>query len=393
MIYLTSLALCLFLTVIYDILGYTKNKWHWYYILLLLFIAVSGLQYMVGTDITEYIYEYKHFYNELRFDVGDVDGMRQPGWVLLCYVCRQITNDITLLKLIQAIFVNVSIFHFFKREAKYVFLCLTFYALSSYLLLNFNVLRQSISLGFALYSISYYKRKKYIISLLFLFGAYMFHNSALVLLAIPIFGLLNYNKYLLYILSLMSLILIYLLFKIDMNLIFDFVFDEFMDDGVFELGQSYVNSDRLGLQETKMGFVTLFRVFMILSVVMYYMWKYKDVYFGGMGLLYLFLLVFSFILPIIFRFGTFYEIPFYVILSTVVIEYPKNRLRQVKYMFYICVFAVYSYFPYKDYSRKYIGSDYCYIDQYYPYHSVLEPDVEENVDHKKLQFFKNFRIK
>ena len=114
MIYLGSLALYLFLTIVYDILGYTKNKWHWYYLLLLWFTIVSGFQYMVGTDITEYIYEYNNFYNkELRFDVGNYEGERQPGWVLLCYFCKQITNDITLLKFIQATFVNVSIFLFF----------------------------------------------------------------------------------------------------------------------------------------------------------------------------------------------------------------------------------------------------------------------------------------
>lgn len=390
MIYIGSLALCLFLTVMYDILGYTKNKWRWYYLLLFLFIVVSGFQYMVGTDIPDYIDEYNHLYNELRFDVGDVDGKRQLGWILLCYLCRLITNDITLLKLLQAIFVNVSIFLFFKREAKYVFLCLTFYALSSYLLLNFNVLRQSISLGFALYAISYYKRKRYIFSLLFLYGAYLFHSSALVLLALPVFGVIKYNKYTLYVLSLLSLILFYFLFKIDMNSIFDFIFNEF-DEGLFEIGQSYVNSDRLGVQDTKLTYTRLFRILLILFVVLYYTKKCKNLYFGGMGLLYLVLLVFSFVVPIFFRFGTFYELPFYVILSTVIIEYPRNRLYQVRYVFYICAFALYSLFPLREYSRKYEGSQYRYIDQYYPYHSVLEPDVEDKVDHKKMQFFKIFR--
>lgn len=390
MIYLISLALCLFLTVVYDILGFSKNKWHWYYLLLVWFIFVSGFQYMVGTDIPEYIYEYNHFYNELRFDVGDIDGRRQHGWVLLCYFCRQITNDITLLKLLQAIFVNVSIFHFFKREAKYVFLCLTFYAMSTYLLLNFNVLRQSISLGFALYAISYYSRKRYFVSILFLYGAYMFHSSALVLLVLPIFSLIKYNKYILYVLSVLSIFLFYFLFKMDVNLIFDSVFDVF-DEGLFEIGQSYVNSDRLGVQDTKLTYTRFVRIFLILFVILYYTKKYKNIFFGGMGLLYLILLVFSFVVPIFFRFGTFYELPFYVILSTVIIEYPQNRLHQVRYVFYICAFALYSFFPFREYSQKYEGSQYRYIDQYYPYHSVLEPDVEEKIDQKKLQFFKTFR--
>ena len=389
MIYIVSLLLCLYLVWMYDILGYTKNKWHWYYLLMAWFIAVSGFQYMVGTDILTYMEEYNEWYDQLRFDVGDIEGKRQPGWVLLCYGCRLITHDFTLLKMIQATFVNVAIFLFFKRESKYVFFCVFLYAITSYLLINFNILRQGFALGFVLYSISYLKRKRYFISAICFIMAYMFHNSALVALVIPLFVLLKYNEKMAFLMVGVTIILIYVIFKIDMNSFLGSILDEkYLGDDISELGNIYVKSDRLGVQDAKMGYVLYAKIFLIVLIVLYYLKKYKDFFIGGFGFLYLLSIAFSSILPIAFRFGSYFEIPFFIILSTVIIEFPQGRLKHIQYLFYVIAIIFYSLFPYRDYSQRYSGSPYRYIDQYYPYHSILEPDVEEEIDHKKIQYFR-----
>lgn len=391
MIYIGSLLLCIFLAWMYDVLGYTQNKWHWYYLLLAWFVFISGFQYMVGTDIPIYMEEYDKFYNELRFDVGDIEGKRQPGWILLCYGCRLITDDFTLLKLIQATFVNIAIFSFFRRESKYVFCCITLYALTSFLLINFNILRQSISLGFVLYFISCYKQKKYAISVLLLFMAYMFHNSALVALIIPVFGIIKYNKKVLLGLGLIVVFFFFLLLKIDLETFLDFVFEEeYLGEGMSEIGNIYAKSDRLGVQEAKMGIVRLFRISFILIVVLCYIIKKKDIYIGGIAMTYMLFLILSFVLPIMFRFGSYFEIPFYVVLSSVIIEYPLGRLYQIRYFFYVGVFVFYSFFPYREYMSRYPGSPYRYIDQYYPYNSVLDPEAEDKVDYRMIQYLKSF---
>lgn len=388
MIYIISLILCVFLAWMYDVMGYTRNKWHWYYLLLVWFIILSGFQYMVGTDIPLYMDEYNQLYNELDFNIGEVESKRQPGWILLCYGCRQITDDFLLLKLVQAIFVNIAIFSFFKRESKYVFCCITLYALTSYLLINFNILRQSIALGFILYFISYYKQRRYVLSVLLLFCAYMFHNSAIVAVAIPVFGLVKYNKKVLLGISVLAVFLIYIMLKIDMETMFDFIFEgEYLGEGMSEIGNSYSNSDRLGVQEAKVGIVKIFRLVAIFLVVFYYIKEKKDLFFGGLAFTYLIFLVLSFVMPILFRFGTYFEIPFYIILSSVIIEFPLGRLYQIRRVFYIFAFLLYSYFPYKEYTMRYSGSPYRYIDQYYPYHSILNPEVEDEMDMTKKHFF------
>ena len=392
MIYIGSLLLCLFFAWMYDILGYTKNKWHWYYLLMVWFIAISGFQYMVGTDMPVYMDEYNKLYNELNFNIGDQEGKRQPGWVLLCYGCRQITDDFTLLKLIQATFVNIAIFSFFKRESKYVFCCITLYALTSYLLINFNILRQGIALGFILYFISFYRQKRYVLSALFVFLAYMFHNATLVALIIPVFGIIKYSKKMLLGLGFLTIILVYIILKMDLETMFNSIFEgEYLSEGMSEVGNIYVNSERLGVQEAKVGVVRIFRVVAIFIVTLYYIVKKKDIYLGGIALTYLLFLVFSFVFPIMFRFGTFFELSFYVVLSSVVIEYPLGRFYQIRRVFYIFAFLIYSFFPYREYMAKYPSSKYRYIDQYYPYHSVLNPDPEDAIDREKMMFF-NYNI-
>ena len=55
MLYTFSLLFCLFIAIWYDILGQSKYKNTWYHILLFCFIAISALQFQVGTDIPHYM--------------------------------------------------------------------------------------------------------------------------------------------------------------------------------------------------------------------------------------------------------------------------------------------------------------------------------------------------
>lgn len=373
----------------YDVQGYTRNKWHWYYLLLIWFIVISGFQYMVGSDIPVYMEEYNDLYNELRFDIGQYQGSRQPGWILLCYGCRQITNDFTLLKLIQATFVNIVIFSFFKRQSKYVFCCITLYAMSLYLLINFNIMRQSFSIGFVLLFISYYIEKRYVISVLFLFLAYMFHNSALLALIIPIFGIMRYNRIVFVGLIISFFVLFIVLIRMDIESATDALIKSgLLGDGMSDLSEVYMKSDRLGVRETQIGLVRSLRTLFLLSVIFTYISRFREMYFGGLSLVYLLVLVSSFVFPIMFRFGVYFELPFYIVFSSVIIEFPLGRLKQIRYLFYIFVFMFYSFFPLKEYLSRYPGAPYRYIDQYYPYHSVLNPEVENEIDHNKVNFFR-----
>ena len=385
MIYLFSLIWCLWLAWMYDVLGYTKNKWNWYYLLLVWFICVSGLQYMVGSDIPGYMESYQRDYYRLRFDVGDIGGRHQPGWILLNYLCRQITDDFILLKFIQAIFVNVAIFSFFKRETKYVFLCITLYAITTYLIFNFNSLRQSFAIGFMLYYISYLKRNRYVLAAISLFGAFMFHNTALIGMIIPFFKFLKYDRRILMLLLGLSIVFVFFLIRLDFDTLLKTLIDSgYLGEGLEEHAEIYANSQKFEAREVGVGIGRYVQLLMIIYTIFYFVWKKKDMYVGGIGLIYLFMQVMNYAIPIMFRFRQYFDMSFYVMFSYVIMDISAGRFKQIRQLVIATCVALFLVFPIKEYLYKYPGSPYRYIDQYYPYHSIFNPDV----DYRKINYFK-----
>lgn len=385
MIYIISLLLCLFLAWRYDVCGYTKGKWNWYYILLVWFVCVSGFQYMVGSDMAVYMKSYQRDYYKLRLDLGDLGGRYQPGWILLSYYCRQITDDFVLFKFIHAAFVNVAVFSFFRRETKYVFLCITLYAITTYLIFNFNVLRQSFAIGFMLYYISYLKRDKYVLAFIFLFAAFMFHNTALIGLIIPLFKFLKYDKKIIVAIFVLSIMFVYFLVRLDMDTLLSTLIDSgYLGNNIEEHAEIYAESQKFGAREVGIGLGRLAQVLLTIFVVFYFIWKKKDLYAGGIGLMYLLMLVTNYAIPIMFRIRQYFDMSFYVMFSMVIIELSSGRLKQIKHFIVAFFIVIYSLYPFKEYFYRYPGSPYRYIDQYYPYHSIFNPDV----DHRKKTYFK-----
>lgn len=386
MIYILSLLLCLYLAWMYDVIGRTKNKWRWYYLLMTWFIVLSGFQYMVGSDMPGYMESYQNDFNHLRFDIDNLGGHHQPGWVLLCYMCKQISDDFFLLKIVQAIFANVAFFVFFKRESNYPFFCILLYAITTYLVLNFNILRQSFSIGFVLLFISFLNKKRYVLSLLFLFMAYMFHNSSLVALVVPLFKCLHYNKYTFFLSFISMIVLIVFFVKIDLSGIISNVLESgILGNNLEEHTKEFTKSDKFFVKENTVGPVRLAHILLIILPLIYYIKQKKDIYFGAMGFVFLILQVLDFSFPIMFRFRYYFDPVFYIIFSTSVIELSLSRLKQVRFVAISICFIYYSVFPYLQYRLPYKGSPYRYIDQYYPYHSIFE---KEDIDHNKINYFK-----
>lgn len=383
MIYFFSLAWCLGLAWEYDVFGYTGNKWFWYYLLLIWFIGLSAFQYMIGSDIPEYMYFYQHNFTKLQFGDSYADS-RQPGWILLNYCCRQITGNFVLLKTIQAVFVNVSVFSFFKRETRYVFLCITLYAITTYLIFNFNVLRQSFAIGFMLYYISYLKRKNYLKALFFLFMAFMFHNTALIGLILLLFNILKYNKKTIIILLVLSFVLVVFLIRLDVEtLLLELIKSGYLEDGIQEKTMAYAESDKFEAREIGIGIGRFIQLLMIIMTVFYYTWKKRDLLFGGIGLIYLFFQILNYSVPIMFRFRQYFDMSFYVMFSYAIIEIATVYFKQIRHVFIASCLVVFLFYPVKEYLARYPGTPYRYFDQYYPYHSIFNPKV----DYKKVNYF------
>lgn len=378
MLYTFSLLFCLFIAIWYDILGQSKYKNTWYYILLFWFIAISALQFQVGTDIPHYMKEYELFDVD-NFRFSDLfergEDRRQPGWILLIYVCRFFTGEFVLFKIIQAMFLNIAVFSFFRRETKNVFLCIFLYALISYLVLNFNLLRQSFALGFALYGYSYLKDKQIAKYLLCVFAAFMFHNSAFLILLVIVFNFVKYKKTTLWLTLCIVIIFIYFIYTVDITMLFlDFFKSESVDSNISSIGLGYMQSEDLGIRE-EFAIFSLRRL-CILIVLIYILFKTKNMPLIYMGGAYLAINILTGIFPIIWRFRIYFDISYMVILATFIKEFEIPRLKSCSKYMSVLFISVILYFFLRDYLTPYAGSSMRYIDQYYPYHSIFDPVVE-----------------
>lgn len=385
MIYIISLLLSLFLAIWYDILGQTSYKNTWYYILLLWFIALSALQFQVGTDIPYYMLEYQlldvdHFQVLDIFEGGE--DRRQPGWLFLSYICKFITDEYVFFKTIQAVFVNVAIFSFFKRESQNIFLCIFLYVLIGYLVINFNVIRQSFALGFALYGYSYLKNNQIGKYSLCVIGAFMFHNSAFLLILPLCFKFLKYNKTTLWITFGFAIALVY--FLSTANLI-EHLLDLFksgaIDLNVSSVGMGYMQSEDLGVRD-EFSIFTLRRLCMVI-VLLYFLVKTRNIQLAYMGFVWFMIQILLSFFPIIWRFRIYFDYSYFLILATFIrcFEFPK--LKHYSKWISLAVICMVLFFYLREYFSPYPNSSMLYIDQYYPYHSVFNPVIE----YKRLNYF------
>lgn len=386
MIYSLSILFCVVLAVIFDVKGCQKNKQFWYSVLLLWFILLSGLQYCVGTDIFEYISFYKNFKTS-DFKLSDfgyyMDYQKQPGWIALNYVCRLITDDFILVKIIQAVFINVALFSFFKRETKYIFICVLIYALLSYLVLNFNAYRHSFALGFALYGYSHLRRKEFVKYYIFVLMAWLFHNSAIILAIFPLFHFIKYNKWTLIIIAgLFGGILIFFNSENLTNVMIAIIEKGYVGEDLSTLGSTYMSSERQGANYSFAVFS--FRRLLILIVVVYYILRKKDLFVGSFGILYIIFCILTGFMQALWRFRLYVDPFYYVLLATVIAEFPKNHFKQ-KVIAYSIALLLLLYLPIRDYLAPMPGSKWRGIDQYYPYHSIFNPVI----DREQKQYFEN----
>lgn len=385
MIYLFVLLITLYLALKYDILGGRNNGYNkslYFNLLLIIYIGLSGFQFQVGTDVYNYMIEYESF-DIASFNFSDLfeggEERRQPGWLLLLFLCKSLSSNFFIFKLIHAIVINVAVFLFFKRESKYPFLCIFLYAMMGYLVINFNILRQSFALALVLYGYSYLNKNNYRQFILCAIGAFMFHSSAILILVFPLFKFLKYNKYVVGITLSILILSVYYLIQADLTgVIFEVFNSGLIDENVSSIGIGYMQSEKLGIRDD-FAIFSLSRLFVFI-VILYNLFKFKDMFGTYMSLAYLLILIITGFFPVLWRFRIYFDFSYILILAIFIKEFDLRVAR--KYSSYVLIVVV-AYLSLKDYLVPYEGSTMRYIDQYYPYHSIFDPVVE----YKRIRYF------
>ena len=193
MIYIIILLINLYCIYKYD---YRKSLFYKdasFYILLILCILISTFAYRLGTDANRYQYIYE---NEV-LKLSNISWHYltnfpnwQPGFALLCTLCKSIWDSYYFFKFIYAVIVNTTLFLFFRKNTPYLFSTILIYLVIQYFYFNFEIYRQCISLCIFIWSLPYFYQRTWMKYYLMIILAYFFHTSAALLLLLPLFYLL-----------------------------------------------------------------------------------------------------------------------------------------------------------------------------------------------------------
>lgn len=200
MTYLFVIILLLVLSSKYDfndnINPQKKEKAFWF--VCAIFILIAGLRYNIGADTVDgYAPEYNSFpkFNSSSW-LSEISGYAryQPGWFIFESICRLLSPNFVLLQLAHATFINIVYFYFIKKYSKLWFATILIYAVSGYMQLNTEVLRESMAVAFTLLAFDSMVEKKYIRMVVFAILSYLFHVSGIMAIIVVFMSLLNDSK-------------------------------------------------------------------------------------------------------------------------------------------------------------------------------------------------------
>ena len=384
MIYIITLLVLLFLVFHYDVNGNTRNRMTMYYILMFWYIAVSGFQYCMGSDIIIYMNEYNDTdWSDLMLDSFVDLNSRQFGWILLSNLCKLLSSDFLLFKIIQASFVNIVMFVFVKKQTNAIFTSILFYSIFMYFDLNFNILRQSFAIGFFLLSFNYFNENKWLKYYVFVFLALMFHSSAIILFILPLFKYLKINKVTILIGFASIVFLLLVIRNLPITDFFITYIPTLFKSDFTDLGDIYLNDENYGQNTAKL--------ISFLIMVGLYFWVFYTNYKNNLNqsnndfLLFLIFIIFFVLnssMPIFTRFNLYFTPFFIYLLSNFIIYFTTQKMSNFKLITLTFFLVLFSFSHINGLFRINANYNDKQIIQYYPYYSVFEkkqsPEREQN---------------
>ena len=360
---------------LYPIHMFSWRKKRLFYFLLIYMVLYTGFSYRVGTDVGRYIYEFEWIgWSDLNFDNLSLSH-RQPMWMFIQLVSKSILNSFVFFRVISSFVVTFCIFKYIERQTPFVFTAILFYFILMSFDVNFNILRQSMAIACFVLSCSFLKNGDLLYSYLFIFMAIMFHNSAFVLLIIPLIKFINVKSYFNASYIFMSIICLLILFIPKDNILFNYLMNS-SDDSLSSLSQIYLDSEY-----GHSGF-SLLKIIIYLCIF-YFMASYYKLSGASnidIALFYIYIVCFisSASIPIIGRIKYYFTI-FYILAACNAIFYfvnnNKSFVRLGRSVLYVILLLILLYSPVKYYfilnPRVGIRNG----AQYYPYYSVFNPQL------------------
>ncbi len=315
-------------------------------------LLVEGLRgETIGTDMVTYAVP---FFNTLKgansiLDVPVLIQHSDYAYLYLTYFCAKCTGSLSFFLILCALIKLVLVYTTAYRLRNHIFSGFFIFSYYFYFyVLGFSLMRQSLAIAFCIYSLYYFFEKKYIHFLIITIIAYLFHNSAILMLLLPLvymIGKMRYN----YIISVVIPLLIYFFISDIMEML--------ISSPLFTAGkvEMYIDS---GVPTEKTSIVI---AFFFVCVAFFMLFKRKDPQT-------VFLLISFSIYAIVFLFlASYIEVAFrmayYMLIVNVLLTLYLIKEEKIWYINigYLCVFLLHFM----------IACKYGLYDTI-PYHSILE---------------------
>lgn len=158
-------------------------------------ILIFGFRYKVGVDTISYMYGFRRIPTiDHLLSVREQTILRyEPGFVLICSICKSITKEFWLLQIVMATITNSCVFIFLYRYCKNVFIGVLFYFVFLCPYFSTEIMRESAAIGIFLLNFKNLEEKKWFRYYLFSIFSILFHYSAVIVWFFPLAKILKPN--------------------------------------------------------------------------------------------------------------------------------------------------------------------------------------------------------
>lgn len=208
MIYVFILIL-LFLGIFkYDLKNIPVNNNILFKFIGFLLFFIAAFRYYNGGDTLNYVTSFNFIPALENITTADYENFRyQHGYTFFVSLLKSIYNNFLIQQIVTALIVNIVIFRFIKKYSSFAFFTTLVYFLLNYFEYNMEIMRECIAVSLGLLAYENIMNKRYMLAAVFIYIAYQFHVSALILLLIPFLANVAFTKKSFYIILSVSLII------------------------------------------------------------------------------------------------------------------------------------------------------------------------------------------
>lgn len=157
-------------------------------------VCLIGLRYEVGGDTINYMGDYDWRVPLSQWKYNPFDKF-QPGYTLLCSICKSISPEFYVFQLVHALIFNGLLFLWISRNTEYRFSALLSVFLLCYLYFSTEVLRESIAIAIFIFNYKNLERGKWLTYYIGVVFGCLFHISAVFLIVLPFLRNIKFNRY------------------------------------------------------------------------------------------------------------------------------------------------------------------------------------------------------